>query len=78
MFTSVPTKTGRTILSDPLVIVKSAYACAIPSAKLLIHNLAEPEPNRKKPQMTQIFNFNPINLGNLWLIIFLPKKQEAS
>jgi hypothetical protein len=29
-------------------------------------------------QMTQIFNFfNPINLGNLWLKVFLPKMQEV-
>ena len=29
-------------------------------------------------QMTQIFNFfNPRNLGNLWLKVFLPKKQEV-
>jgi hypothetical protein len=28
--------------------------------------------------MTQIFNFfNPINLGNLWLKVFLPKMQEV-
>jgi hypothetical protein len=29
-------------------------------------------------QITQIFNFfNPINLSNLWLLIFLPKKQDT-
>jgi hypothetical protein len=55
------------------------FVTAQPSPELVAGDTGFDKLSPPSPQgPEQLHFFNPINLGNLWFIIFLPKKQIAS